>query len=280
VESAKAVAESLWFGPVACSRLAIVARLPGFHLEPGRPKGIWLIYKIKNWHDYQHYKDRCPPWIKLHNSILTCECWVMGNDATRALLIASMLLASRNEANDGTFNGDPEYVKRFAYLNTKPDFNPLIKHGFIECLHDASKPLATCNTEKRREETEKSRTETETLSLPDWLPVQEWKDFLESRQVLKAKMTPKAQNLAIKKLAKLKADGHSPKEVLEQTIYNGWRGLFPIKQESVKKNGHDVWWASEASIQAKARELGLTARGGESWHEFKGRISQKIQELE
>ena len=116
-----------------------------------------MRYKIKNWHDYQHYRDRCPPWIKLHQSLLTNEVWVMGNDANRVLIVASMLLASRNNDNDGTFNGDPEYVKRFAYLNAKPDFKPLIEYGFIEVVQDASTLLAKCDTEKRREETEKRR---------------------------------------------------------------------------------------------------------------------------
>jgi hypothetical protein len=24
----------------------------------------------KNWGKFQHYKDRCPPWIKLHRDLL------------------------------------------------------------------------------------------------------------------------------------------------------------------------------------------------------------------
>lgn len=137
-----------------------------------------MKYKIKNWPDYQHYKDRCPPWIKLHHSLLTSELWVMGNDATRTLAIASMLLASRNELSDGTFNGDPEYIKRFAYLNSKPDFKPLIEYGFIETVQDASNMLAICNTEKRREE--KNREETDKKVKKTSVP----KDFKISEQVI------------------------------------------------------------------------------------------------
>ncbi len=115
-----------------------------------------MRYKIKGWAKYQHYKDRSPPWIKLHSSLLTSETWVMSDDASKVLMIASMILASRDEANDGSFNGDPEFVRRVAYLTTPPNFNALIKCGFIECasgsLADASALLASCNTEKRREE--------------------------------------------------------------------------------------------------------------------------------
>ncbi len=128
-------------------------RLPVI-LRPRPPnlEGIFVIYRIKNWQDFQHYKDRSPAWIKLHASLLTSELWVMGSDASRALAIACMLLASRNKAMDGTFNGDPEYIKRFAYLNSKPDFKPLINHDFIECVADASNVLAFCTTEERRVE--------------------------------------------------------------------------------------------------------------------------------
>jgi hypothetical protein len=128
------------------------------------------IYRIKNWSEYQHYKDRCPPWIKLHHAMLTSEIWVMGNDATRALIIASMLLASRNEKQDGSFNGDPEYVKRFAYLNTSPNFKPLIDYNFIELLQDDSAVLADCDTEKRREEAEKEKEKRQSRLRASALP--------------------------------------------------------------------------------------------------------------
>lgn len=110
--------------------------------------------RVTGWHDYQHYKDRAPPWIKLHNTLLTSEFWVMGDDASRTLAIVCMLLASRSKDGDGTFNADPKYVQRYGYLNQDPDFKPLIQYGFLEVVQDASTTLAPCNTEKRRGETE------------------------------------------------------------------------------------------------------------------------------
>jgi len=35
-----------------------------------------LTLKVKNWEKYQHYKDRNPPWIKLHFELLTSADWV------------------------------------------------------------------------------------------------------------------------------------------------------------------------------------------------------------
>lgn len=95
-------------------------------------------FTVKNWQRFQHYKDRNPPWIKLHFELLSSETWVMLDDASRVLAVACMLIASRNE---GMVPNNPDYVKRVAYLNTKPNFKPLIECGFLENpLADASKP--------------------------------------------------------------------------------------------------------------------------------------------
>ena len=189
-----------------------------------------MIYRIKNWQDFQHYKDRAPPWIKLHNTLLTSEVWVMGNDATRALVVASMLLASRNNANDGTFNGDPEYVKRFAYLNSTPDFKPLIQYGFIEPLQDASTMLASCNTEKRREEEKREERapakaagfcfKTALLDAggnPDLVT-----DWMAVRRKLKATNTKSAFSLFMREVDKA---GYAINQALEVCCSRSWKGF-------------------------------------------------------
>ena len=96
------------------------------------------MYKIKNWDNYQHYKTRCPPWIKLHFTLLSSEDWVCLDDSSRVLAIVCMLLASRDEKKDGSFNSDPKYIRRVAYLNDDPNFKPLLACGFL-VQADASK---------------------------------------------------------------------------------------------------------------------------------------------
>lgn len=108
---------------------------------------------VKNWKEFQHYKDRNPPWIKLHYEILASETWVMLADASRVLLTACMLVASRNE---GRVPNNPDYIKRVAYLNTRPNFKPLIDVGFLEI------PLADDSGCKQM--LTDARPETETYS--------------------------------------------------------------------------------------------------------------------
>lgn len=186
-----------------------------------------IVYRIKNWVEFQHYKDRSPPWIKLHNSLLTEEVWVMGNDATRALVIASMLLASRNNANDGSFNGDPEYVKRFAYLNTKPDFKPLIQYNFIELVQDASVVLASCNTEERREEENRSAEKPLKFSFLDSLVAigadeSIAKDWLAVRKIKKASDTKTAFDGFAREVKK---SGVDINKVLQICCEKNWKGF-------------------------------------------------------
>jgi hypothetical protein len=66
--------------------------------------------------------------------------------------------------------------------------------------------------------------------LPDWLPLEEWKDFVEMRNKIKAPLTEKAVELAISKLSKLKDAGDNPAEVLNESIMNSYKGLFPLKK--------------------------------------------------
>ena len=117
---------------------------------------------IKNWKKYQHYKDRNPPWIKLHWELLTSMDWVTLDDASRVLAVACMLVASRNE---GLIRGDADglkYLERVAHLNSKPNLKPLIDCGFLEC---ASGVLAHCYQDARPEtETETQRPTEKALS--------------------------------------------------------------------------------------------------------------------
>jgi len=90
-----------------------------------------MRYRIKNWDKYQQYKDRTPPWIKLHYDLLTSRDWVLATDTERVLIISCMLIASRN---GGDVPNDPEYLKRVAYLNKEPNLDGLVRLGFLEMI--------------------------------------------------------------------------------------------------------------------------------------------------
>lgn len=95
-------------------------------------------YRIIEWATYQHYKDRSPPWIKLHRELLTSRTWVTLSNDSRALAIACMLVAADT---DNEIPADPSYMRRRAYFDAVPDFAPLVAVGFVELVGD-NKDLA------------------------------------------------------------------------------------------------------------------------------------------
>jgi hypothetical protein len=122
-------------------------------------------FKVANWAEYQHYKDRNPPWIKLHRHIVTSEMWVSCDDASRVLAIACMVIAAEF---DGCVPANPAFIMRRCYLSAEPDFKPLVDSGF---LIDASGVLATCEQDasrmldQRQRREEKRREEKDSLVL-------------------------------------------------------------------------------------------------------------------
>ena len=78
----------------------------------------------------------------------------------------------------------------------------------------------------------RSDPDQSAFQLPAWIPSETWGDFVAMRRSIRKPMTTAAMRLQVKTLDKLRADGHSPRAVLEQSIAGSWQGLFPIKADT------------------------------------------------
>lgn len=144
-------------------------------------------YQVRNWKQFQHYKDRNPPWIKLHFALLASEDWVSLDDASKLLAVVCMLVASRN---DGKVPNNPAYLKRVAYLDALPDLTPLIECGFLsETLADASTQQADARPERETEES-RDRAEGERTRAPAVRLSEDWTAGAEDRAYAKAQGVP------------------------------------------------------------------------------------------
>ena len=221
-------------------------------------------FRIVNWASFQHYRDRAPPWIKLHRELLSSRVWVNSTDQSRVLAIASMLLAA---ATDNKIPNDPAYVRRVAYLDGDPDFAPLIANGFIEIidedgnlLADASELQATARTEKRRGREEKRREEAEEMyvnAARSPVPVEPVCSAVVEQKVLHdgGKLAvdawnalagrislPVVQRLTTARAAALRA------RLIECGGMDGWLGALAkieaspfLRGEGGRAQGHDGW---------------------------------------
>ena len=116
--------------------------------------------RVKNWHNFQHYKDRAPPWIKLHKTLLDDSKFQRLPDASRALAPCLWLLAS--EEKSGIFDGSVPEVAFRVHQSEKwveAAIKPLISGGFFIVVQDASNALADCQQVATNSYTE---TEAET----------------------------------------------------------------------------------------------------------------------
>jgi hypothetical protein len=116
------------------------------------------ILRVKKWNEFQHYKGRNPPWIKLHKSFLDNAKFQRLPVDSRALAPMIWLLAS--ESKDGTVDydlADIGFRLRMSVLELEAAIVPLISGGFLEMERDASaviaesKPDAMPETEAERE---------------------------------------------------------------------------------------------------------------------------------
>jgi hypothetical protein len=116
--------------------------------------------RIKNWKELQHYKDRCPPWIKLYNRLLSDYEFSRLPDASKLQLILVWLLASQM---DNKIPADSEWIKSKIMVSGKVDLQPMIKAGFIELYQDDGTLLADCVQDDIPEREEKRGKEDSSL---------------------------------------------------------------------------------------------------------------------
>jgi hypothetical protein len=55
-----------------------------------------MIWKVRNWDTFQHYKQRDPPWIKLHKRLINeREFHVLSGDDAKALILIWLIASER-----------------------------------------------------------------------------------------------------------------------------------------------------------------------------------------
>lgn len=77
----------------------------------------------------------------------------------------------------------------------------------------------------------KNKPRANGFELPEWVPKMQWDAWIESRTKSRKAPTPFAKRMAVSKLEQLHEQGHHPAAVLAQSAFNGWAGLFPIKEQ-------------------------------------------------
>lgn len=236
-----------------------------------------MSIKIRNWHKFQHFKDRKPPWIKLYRDLLDDRSWYELSDSAAKLLISLWLLASEDERQTGELPSLKEIAFRLrldirSIKSNISKLSPWLEQDDINAISDNG-AISAGYQETRLEterETETYKQEKEVASLPDWLDKEKWEAYVKTRSAKARK--PESLNAALEKLSAFRTAGHDPNEIIATSLANGWQGLFEPKPKANGGNGNGDWWATEFGTKSKAQELGVQARPGESMDAFRDRL--------
>ncbi len=119
----------------------------------------------KEWKSFQHYKERRPPWIKLHRTLLDNADFQRLPVASRAL--APMLWLIAAEYDDGAITATAEDIAwrlRMSVAEFKSALEPLIEKVFF--LYDAIASAALADCERETHPETETQVEKETESQP------------------------------------------------------------------------------------------------------------------
>ena len=157
-------------------------------------KGIPMKLIPKNWKTFQHYKDRCPPWIKLHRDLLNNYDYAQLSLEAKAIAPLMWLLAS--ESKDGVIDLASEALAFRLHVDSNvlaDGLKSLIDKGFFmdasnmlaECYQDAI-PETETDIETERESEAETKKETD-ISLPSYIgklsTVPDWVMKLKHREL-------------------------------------------------------------------------------------------------
>jgi hypothetical protein len=119
-----------------------------------------VVIRIKNWHQFQHFKDRRPPWVKLYRDLLDDLEWHELDSKAAKVLVSLWLIASEND-------GELPDMKKLAFrlrmtesatLDVVSKLSHWLEHDDINAISDgyqSDRPETETETEKRREEAER-----------------------------------------------------------------------------------------------------------------------------
>lgn len=238
----------------------------------------------KNWHEFQHYKERDPIWIKLHRKLLDNYEFHLLPIASKALAPMLWLLAS--EYDDGQIPGDTRKVAfrvRMTLDELSAAFQPLLSAGFFEIIgsanEDASEPLADRSPVAMPEtetqvtsERQKIHKRARGSKLPDDFPT---KPDLEAGLAYWRKRGREDLCGIATEITEDFRDHHTAKGTVSESWEASWRTWYRRAiqyNKSEKRNGHGggsggqgkgIRGAAERTLEALERAKGSTPGIGE-----------------
>jgi hypothetical protein len=195
-----------------------------------------MTIKIKSWKRFQHFKDRRPPWIKLHRDVLDDLEWHELDPTAAKTLVMLWLLASEDKDKEGKIPCVKELAFRMRTTESViesilPKLSHWLEQDGLELISPQHQPDSpeTEESTKAVEAEEPPKEAKPKFTPPDTIRPEVWKAFEDHRKKLRKPMTDHARELIVRECEKL---GGDPNELLDQSIRKGWQDVFPLKEQT------------------------------------------------
>lgn len=113
-----------------------------------------MTIKIKDWDNFQHFKDRTPPWIKLYRGVLDDPDWHALDGKTAKVLVMLWLLASEDKKMEGCL---PD-IRTISFRLRIPESD--IKEAIVKLNHWLISDDISVISERHQHDAPETETET------------------------------------------------------------------------------------------------------------------------
>jgi hypothetical protein len=200
-----------------------------------------MSIRVKNWSQFQHFKDRKPIWIKLYRELLDDIQWHELDAKSSKVLVMLWLLASEDHGN----LPDIKTIS-FRLRMSESDVNACISKLSHYLDQDASNVISSGYQddllEKRREETDKKKKIVNER--PENVSENTWDDFIALRKVKKAPVTVTVLEGITKEATKL---NWSLERAMQEMCVQGWQG-FKAKWVKDSEPEQKEWWVNDRRL--------------------------------
>lgn len=97
---------------------------------------------------------------------------------------------------------------------------------------------------KKEKNKQKRKKQKEVIEIPAWLDETDWNNFVQHRKEIKKPMSDLSKKKTILRLEKFLKEGQNVSDVINNSIANGWTGLFKISEEKIygtrKKSASEI----------------------------------------
>lgn len=183
--------------------------------------------KIRNWSKFQHFKDRRPPWIKIHREILDQRDINLLSDCSFRVLVGLWLLASEDEEMDGNLPSieDIAFRLRMTIPNINKalaDLKPFLYQDDVNLLSDG---CHDDDPETEAEKRQRQRREREE-AMPLFTKNDLWKEWMSVRVKKKAVNSDKAIDSLVNKIILIEQSGkYTAEQAITTAVENSWKSV-------------------------------------------------------